>query len=99
MTHGLEHKAFPVKIKYVEPKMLLHIYTKRNNFEDTALERSITQIYIKSRSKKKIKFRCMKQTEQNCQVYFFFISLLKSLPAPDLLVLLQLGRFQSLKQI
>lgn len=42
----------------------------------------------------------MKQTEQIGQVYFFFIiSLLKSPPAPDLLVLLQQGRFQSLKQI
>lgn len=30
--------------------MLPYIYTKRNNFEDTALERQITQIYIKSRS-------------------------------------------------
>lgn len=35
--------------------MLLHIYTKRNNFEDTALERQITQIYIKSRSGEKKK--------------------------------------------
>lgn len=47
-----------------KPKM--HIYTKRNNFEDTALERSITQIYIKLRSKKKL--ICMKQTEQIGQV-------------------------------
>lgn len=50
-----------------KPKMLLHIYTKRNNFEDTALERQITQIYIKSRSgEKKKKRNCMKQIEQDC---------------------------------
>lgn len=79
MTHGLEHKAFPVKIKYVEPKMLLHIYTKRNNFEDTALERSITQIYIKSRSKKKNKIQMHEANRAELpSILFFYFTTEKS---------------------
>lgn len=55
-----------------KPKLLLHIYTKRNNFEDTALERSITQIYIKSRSKKKKKIKMHEANRADWPSILFF---------------------------
>lgn len=81
--------------------MLLRIYTKRNNFEDTALERQITQIYIKSRSgEKKKKKKKLHEANRAGLPSMLFRGFLfrRSPPAPDLLVLLQRGRFQSLNQ-
>lgn len=61
--------------------MLLRIYTKRNNFEDTALERSITQIYIKSRSeKKKIKMHEANRAELPSILFFYFTTEKSSSP-------------------
>lgn len=59
--------------------MLLHIYTKRK-FENTSLERQITQIYRKSRQERKLRVHETKSTELQS---LFCISLLKCCLAPD----------------